>query len=46
MNEEIQEKVSFRISSVSSKVEPEPDLHTGSSSSQNVRVRNTGSNID
>ena len=29
-------RISFRISSVLSKVEPEPDLHTGSGSDQKV----------
>ena len=29
-------RISFRISSVLSKVEPEPDLHTGSGSDENV----------
>ena len=29
-------RISFRISSVLSKVEPEPDLHTGSGSNQKV----------
>ena len=37
-------RISFRISSVLSKVEPKPDLYTGSSSDQKNRLRNTACN--
>ena len=33
---ELTKRISFRISSVLSKVEPEPDLHTGYGSDQKV----------